>query len=133
MSELRFTLLVEPKSVQHGSRVRVVRGKPHYYNDSEKVAYQDHVILESKHHRPREPMVGPLAVMYRFMLPKPKKPTHNFPSGFDLDNGIKGTQDALTKAGFWVDDQHIVFVTALKVYAEEGTPPRIEISIKKMP
>jgi len=131
---LEFTLLVEPKSVQHGSRAKCVRGKPIYYNDSDKTAYQTRIILESKHHAPREPLQGPLAVQYIFHLPRPKSNKDVLPYKVpsDLTNLVKGTEDALTKAGFWRDDRQVCAKQEVKRFTADGLPPRIDIVIQSL-
>ncbi len=135
---ISFTLLVEPKSCQHGSRVALRRGKIHHYNDAEKVAYQNAIILESKHHAPSKPLDGPLFVRYRFFI-KPKKrkgvctnPHEAMPYDVkpDVVNLVKGTEDALTHAGFWKDDKQVVRLHVEKWFVmEEMLPPRIEVTI----
>lgn len=135
MSTIEFTLLVEPKSVQKGARAFVRgNGKIGFFNNSDKNSYQNRVILESKHHAPKEPLKGPLSVAYRFYLPRPKSVKGGWPhtARFDLSNLLKGTEDALTQAGFWKDDRQVVEVNMMKMYAEEGTPTRIQVSIKPL-
>ena len=127
-----MTLLVEPKSVQHGARAAIRRGKVHHYNDAEKVGYQNHIILESKHHAPRIPFKEPLVVEYLFLLPRAKSNEDIFPHRIkpDVLNLAKHTEDALTKAGFWVDDKQVIDMSIRKRFVEPGLPPRIEITIK---
>lgn len=134
MNTIEFTLLVEPKSCQHGSRAGLRGGKIHFYNDSEKVAYQTRIILESKHHAPREPLKGPLAVIYEFYLPRAKSNKAKTAHGVkpDLVNLAKHTEDALTKAGFWEDDKQIVTMTIVKAFTEPELPPRIEVIIHSL-
>jgi Holliday junction resolvase RusA-like endonuclease len=131
---LQFTLLVEPKSVQHGARAGLRRGKIHFYSDSDKVAYQTRILLESKHHAPREPLQGPLGVQYIFHLPRPKsnKDEHPYKVPSDLTNLTKGTEDALTKAGFWRDDRQVCAKQEIKRFTADGLPPRIDIVIQSL-
>jgi Holliday junction resolvase RusA-like endonuclease len=49
----------------------------------------------------------------------------------DVVNLAKGTEDALTKAGFWVDDKQVVSLTIEKWYVELD-PPRIEVTIETL-
>jgi len=139
---LQFTLLVEPKSTQHGARAGLRRGKIRFYNDSEKTAYQTQIVLESKHHAPPAPLEGPLQVRYRFFFGRPKSwkppvkwvhPHSAMPYKVkpDVVNLAKGTEDALTKAGFWVDDKQVVSLTIEKWYVELD-PPRIEVTIETL-
>lgn len=140
---MKFTILITPQSVQHGARARLVR-RPYprivFYNDDAKSQFMDSVVGECKHLMPKEPLEGPLAVGYKFYLPRPKtgknsKPPKEEPeyawayAGTDVGNIEKGVTDSLTKAGAWKNDCQIAKVTAEKFYAEEGLFPRIEVEI----
>jgi len=39
---------------------------------------------------------------------------------------------ALTHCGFWKNDSQICYLKCFKTYAEEGTPSRIEVTIKPL-
>ena len=128
---ISFTLLVEPKSVQHGARVALRRGKIHHYNDAEKVAYQNAIILESRHHAPSKPLEGPIELAFKFWLIRPKGSKRVFMDCKpDLDNLCKGITDALSHCGFWKNDSQIVGLNAHKSYNDmAGLPSRIEVTI----
>lgn len=73
-----------------------------------------------------DPFVDGVDVELEFYFPRPKRPTHPFPSAFDLDNLIKATCDAANKI-VWKDDNLIRKITASKQYGE----PRIEFRAVK--
>jgi len=50
----------------------------------------------------------------------------------DRDNLIKGTQDGLSAAGFWLDDSQIFAGEPLKYYAEKGGDARIIVRIEEV-
>ncbi len=128
---IRFTIPVTPQSVQHGSR----HGRGHFYSDPKKKKYIDSIIAESKHHAPDKPHHGPVAVSMSFYLERPSWITSPvaLPAwqirGIDDDNIYKGTKDALTKAGYWMDDSQICQSHLSMWWHEEGLFPRIEVSI----
>jgi Holliday junction resolvase RusA-like endonuclease len=81
------------------------------------------------------PIAGPLAVTFRFYLPRPqslmkrKSPDGAIPhtSKPDLDNLIKSTADCLSGIA-WVDDRQIYsYAGSSKWYAEKHGRARVEI------
>jgi hypothetical protein len=46
---------------------------------------------------------------------------------------VKGTQDGLSAAGFWVNDAQIFDGRVAKYYAERGGKPRIIVAIEEAP
>jgi Holliday junction resolvase RusA-like endonuclease len=65
----------------------------------------------------------PVYLKLAFWLPRPKslpKKIDRHVKRPDLDNVIKSTVDAMTRAGAWKDDSQIYKLTAEKLYAPEG-------------
>lgn len=132
---------VNPKSVQHGSRSRTNprTGKPLYFSDPEKVKYQNLIKQEVEFLVKDGPLDGPLSVGWKFYFERPKKllgacPDQAIPMwgfrGNDLTNITKGIEDALTRAGLWIDDAQIQrYDFAEKWYSEESLFPRIELTV----
>lgn len=133
---LVFTLPICPVSTQFGKRVQVRRkwrpgmkgGPVHFFDDEQKSRYQQAVALLSKTYLPKEPFRGPLMVNFTFYLPRPKylmrKKDPEGPVACavrpDLDNLEKGTKDALTRAGFWLDDGQICGNVSFKFFCEKS-------------
>lgn len=70
------------------------------------------------------PMQGPVRVVLRFLLPRPKshKDTST-PIGKrsgDLDKLVRAVFDALTDAEVWIDDSQVTSLVATKVYVPES-------------
>lgn len=159
---LKFTILIRPCSVQHGSRAHVVgKGKfkhLRFYSDKKKNAYFLSIFEEVKHLVPKQPLEGPLETQMLFFIPRPDKsikaekkafdmlppsirnaldleypdaiPLWEYGNNFgDCDNLNKGTQDALSRAGFWKNDAQIWAAHPRKFFTELNCPPRIEITI----
>jgi Holliday junction resolvase RusA-like endonuclease len=126
-----FTIKVIPKPLQtSGKRLVVVNGKPRFFKSSAATAYQREIALQSARHLPAQPHEGPLSLRLSFVLPRPQRVKGGCllaDKRPDLDNLIKGTQDAL--AGFWRDDAQIVCLIAGKKYAPEGHFPCIGVTI----
>ena len=135
--EINFTIPIEPKSVQHGARTNFRSRR--FYNDKEKTAYISRIIEESTHHKPDKPNNGPVSVAMRFYLPRPEwvkaEPMIELPAWAiggghpDDDNLYKGTKDALTKAGFWINDSQIIESRLRCFWASSLLFPRIEVDL----
>lgn len=76
------------------------------------------------------PMDGPLEVWVRFVISKPKTSKREWPRG-DVDNYEKSIYDALTKAGYWHDDDQIVTAHIIKEFARDGEEPATHVHIEK--
>lgn len=97
------------------------------------------IIREAKHQLPEKPLEGPLSVGFKFYFERTKKLAGVTPGkpipvwgyrGNDCSNLLKGCEDALTKAGLWVDDAQIQSYDYVeRWYAEEIAFPRIEIVV----
>ena len=137
MNEIRFTLQVEPKSMQFGGKRMIIRGgRPHFFKNKAASEYHTAIKALSHQYRPQEPLTGPLIVDFIFIIPRPGRLNRKSdPSGLipcparpDRDNLQKGTQDALSD--FWIDDGQIFDGRTAKFYAEKGGDARIIVSIR---
>lgn len=137
---IEFTLPIEPRSVQFGARVgrNKSTGRAFIFSDNRKTSYLSTVAALAHPHRPPAPLVGPLCVDFVFVVPRPKcLLAKKYPDGLipcpvrpDRDNLQKGTQDGLSRAGFWTDDAQICDGRTSKFYAERTGKPRIEVTIR---
>lgn len=64
---------------------------------------------------------GPVYVLIECFYPRPKKPTHPFPSRNDVDKAARSCLDALTGIA-WHDDQQVVDLRVTKAYAMDKGP-----------
>jgi Holliday junction resolvase RusA-like endonuclease len=138
---LAFTILVEPKSVQHGARAKRMGKGILFYNDPDKEKYIAKIKQETAQYCPASPISGPCEVSITFYLPRPDRcnakgcPDGAIPAwglkGVDCDNLCKGTQDGLTKAGFWINDSQVFRIRDEKFHCERYLFPRIEIIINE--
>lgn len=76
------------------------------------------------------PLDGPLQVDVEFVCTKPKTTKRHWPRG-DGDNYEKSLYDAITKAGYWGDDDQIVEARWVKRFAKPGEEPHMHIQIRR--
>ena len=80
-------------------------------------------------------LLGPVRLSVTFFMPRQKQDSQKLrPAPIekpDIVNLIKGTMDALTKSGAWVDDSQVVELLTQKVYADSGRPGAL-VQIFKM-
>lgn len=132
---MNIVLGIEPKSVQKGARY----GRGRFYNDPKKNAYMDQIAIEASSFKPKEPMEGPLEIGFKFYMPRIKSlkypgacPCWSYGSKNDWDNLCKGVQDALGKAGFFINDNQIWKCLGVeRLYCEEWGFPRMEIELNQ--
>jgi Holliday junction resolvase RusA-like endonuclease len=141
MTPLTFTLSICPQTIQTGNRIGIGKGgKAIIFSSKRKKNYQFVVQAAASRYRPSRPITGPVKLDLIFILPRPKRLMGTSdPDGWiphpkrpDRDNLVKGTQDALSAAGFWLDDAQICDGRTAKYYAERGGSPRIIVSIEQV-
>ena len=84
--------------------------------------------------REQEQLVGPVSVTVRFHLPKPKSApkSKRFPDKMpDIDKLVRLVLDAITGT-LIEDDARVVYLQAIKQYADEGARPGADISLWPM-
>lgn len=74
-----------------------------------------------------KPLAGAVNVTINLFYPRPKKPTHAFPSRNDVDKAARSCLDALTGIA-WQDDQQVVCLVVTKAY-DAGQGPGAAIKI----
>jgi len=126
---------VQPLSTQFGGRrLAVVGGRVKFFKQQKVQTWSQAVEWYSLPHRPKEPLVGALALKLIFILQRPKrlgKGERTYcPVRPDCDNLTKGLQDALR--GFWADDAQVCELRVSKLYAAFGEKPCIEVKIRQL-
>lgn len=126
MTEINFFVAGEPEG-----QARPRKGKyGNFYVPKNIWADRVYNIALSK--RPKKIIDFPVYVYIAFSMRKPKyvsKKEHWHIKKPDIDNLVKGTIDALTKAKFWTDDNLICMCLFKKIYQ---TPTGCYISISKL-
>lgn len=72
---------------------------------------------------------GNLSVTLDLVAARPKTTKRDNPRG-DIDNYIKAVLDALTKKGYWNDDDQIVHLYAHKRWPTPGEEPHFRVRIE---
>lgn len=129
MTEFFITMKTPPTVTHQEKQVRVVNGRPVFYEPAELKAARMNFRDRLGKFVPVEPYSGPVRLITRWCYPvmgshkngeyKTTKP--------DTDNMIKLLKDEMTKAGFWKDDAQVVSELTEKFWADiPGIYIRIE-------
>lgn len=128
----RFTVCL-PFPPVPASRPRVTRWGTYYgktYKNYRQLA--DKAIPVSD----KSPLLGNLRAVVEFVCRRPKTTKRLNPRG-DIDNHLKAILDAITGTkkkpkGYWLDDDQIVEVTALKRWVQPNEEPHTRITIEQL-
>ena len=128
---MKFVLtIVPPTATAQMKKVRVVRGRPMFYEPSGVKAAKALLTSALRLHRPEEPMSGALELtaVWKFPNGRHKDGAYRVTRP-DTDNLQKMLKDCMTQTGFWNDDAQVVRETAEKRWAKT---PCIEIEIREL-
>lgn len=120
-----------PRTTAQQKRVRIVNGKPHFYDGPKIKEARQLLISNLQPYAPAQPLQGPVSLSVTWYYPSYRS---NLIGSYkttrpDLDNTLKILCDALMSAGFLVDDAQIVNLSAKKCW---GDPSGISISINSI-
>ena len=125
-----FIAMKPPTATAQEKKVRVVHGKPIFYDPAPvkeaKKLLTSHLIL----HRPDEPLTGALTLRTLWLFPRGKSHKHGEwrVTKPDTDNLQKLLKDCMTKTGFWHDDAQVVREIVEKRWADEPSGIYIEVT-----
>ena len=115
-----FIPMIPPTTTAQTKAVRVVRGKPVFYEPDELKAARAKLEAHLAKHRPPAPAKGALRLVVKWCFPlarghtggeyKTTKP--------DTDNLQKLLKDVMTRLGFWEDDALVASEIVEKFWAE---------------
>ena len=117
---LHFDTMPSGTAQQKG--VRIVHGKPMFYEKSEVKTARQMFTLELKPHAPEKPSDKPIKLIVWFAFDtKNKKLWGQYkPTRPDTDNSLKLLKDCMSGL-FFKDDSQVVEETVIKTYAEKAT------------
>lgn len=130
---IEFFMPMDPPTVTHQEKqVRVVNGKPVFYEPQKLKAARQKLTAHLAQHKPDKPLEGgvKLSVMWLF-LPHNR---HQKPGMYrtikpDTDNLQKLLKDCMTVVGFWKDDAQV----ALEIVSKRWNDiPGIHIEIEDL-
>lgn len=128
---IEFFMPMEPPTVTHQEKkVRVVRGKPVFYEPENVKAARSKLLAHLAQHRPAEPITGPVALTVYWEFPRgPHMDGEWRCTKPDTDNLQKLLKDVMTHLRYWKDDAQVCMELVTKRWAEH---PGIHIRIEEM-
>lgn len=109
-----------PTTTHQQKKVRVVNGKPQFYEpDTLKDARSKYMSLLSAH-KPDQKISGPIRLTVKWLFPMTQKSINGQykTSKPDTDNLNKLLKDCMTELGFWNDDAQVASEIIEKFWAE---------------
>ena len=124
-----FIAMKPPTATAQEKQVRVVHGKPLFYDPAPVKEAKKLLIGHLSRHRPDEPMEGAISLRTLWLFPRGKshKDGDWRVTRPDTDNLQKLLKDCMTKCGFWKDDAQVVREIVEKRWSDEPTGIFIEI------
>lgn len=134
MAMVQFFLPMVPPTVTHQEKqVRVVKGKPIFYEPAALKAARAKLMSYLAKYEPVEPLEGALRLVCKWCFPLDKGRRHRDgeykTSKPDTDNLQKLLKDCMTDLGFWVDDAQVASEIAEKFWA---SVPGIFVQIRPL-
>ena len=126
-----FIEIEPPTATAQEKQVRVVHGKPLFYDPAPVKAARKLLMTHLLPHRPATPFMGPISLSTIWLFPKGKSHSHGEwrITKPDTDNLQKLLKDCMTRCGFWKDDAQVVRETVEKRWSDEPTGIYIEIKL----
>ena len=105
-----FLTMNPPTATAQEKQVRIVRGKPLFYDPSPVKKAKKLLIAHLLTYRPDKPFEGAVSLSTVWLFPKGKSHSHGEwrTTRPDTDNLQKMLKDCMTKCGFWKDDAQVV-------------------------
>jgi Holliday junction resolvase RusA-like endonuclease len=124
-----FIAMKPPTATAQEKQVRVVHGKPIFYDPAPVKEAKKLLIGHLARHRPDEPMEGAVSLRTVWLFPRGKihKDGEWRVTRPDTDNLQKLLKDCMTKCGYWKDDAQVVREIVEKRWSDEPTGIFIEI------
>ena len=123
-----FIAMHPPTATAQERKVRVVGGKPIFYDPPAVKKAREDLCAYLAQHRPREPMQGGISLRVIWMFPRGMHPHGSWRiTKPDTDNLQKLLKDCMTKVGFWKDDAQVAHEEIEKRWSEAPCGIYIEI------
>lgn len=125
-----FIAINPPTSTAQMKQVRVVKGKPVFYDPPAVKAARNMLSAHLAIHRPDKPMSGPVSLRVLWLFPKGKSHKNGEwrITKPDTDNLQKLLKDCMTRCGFWKDDAQVVSEAVEKRWADDPCGLYIEVN-----
>ena len=130
-----FIAITPPTSTAQMKQVRVVKGKPIFYDPpavkEARNALTAHLVL----HKPDKPMSGGISLRVLWLFPRGKSHRNGEwrITKPDTDNLQKLLKDCMTRCGFWNDDAQVAREIIEKRWSDEPCGIYIELEELEVP
>ena len=118
--KIEFFMVMEPPTCTHQEKqVRVVNGKPVFYEPPELKRARQKLVGHLAKYKPPKELKGALELVTKWCFPRGKHRDGEYrTSRPDTDNLQKMLKDCMTVTNFWQDDAQVVREIAEKFWAE---------------
>lgn len=125
-----FMPMIPPTATHQEKQVRVVKGKPSFYDPPEVKAARSKLTAHLAGHRPQRPMESGVRLRVMWCFPRGQHEDGEYRiTKPDTDNLNKLLKDCMTAVGFWKDDAQVASEICEKFWAER---PGIFIRVEEM-
>jgi Holliday junction resolvase len=124
-----FIAINPPTATAQEKQVRVVHGKPLFYDPASVKDAKQKLTAHLFYHRPDKPFQGAVSLTALWLFPKGR--THKNGEWRitkpDTDNLQKLLKDCMTRCGFWKDDAQVARETVEKRWSDDPAGIFIEV------
>ena len=128
-----FMNMVPPTATAQEHKVRVVKGRPLYYDPPQVKEAKALLIGNLRRYKPGKPLEGAVSLTTIWLFPRGKSHKNGEwrITKPDTDNLQKLLKDCMTKVGFWKDDAQVCFEQVGKLWVDVPSGVYIEIQVLK--
>ncbi len=125
-----FLSMIPPTATAQEKKVRVVHGKPLFFDPAPVKNAKALLISRLISNKPGRPFEGPVELKAVWMFPKGRSHRHGEwrITKPDTDNLQKLLKDCMTRCGYWKDDAQVVRESVEKRWSDEPAGIYIEIT-----
>lgn len=118
---MEFTMdIIPPTVTAQEHKIRVVRGKPMFYDTARLKAARSLLESELRKHSPQSPLYGPVALKVDWWFASKTHRSNTWRATRpDTDNLQKLLKDCMTRTGFWFDDSQVCWEEVTKRWSRE--------------
>lgn len=123
-----FIAIHPPTATAQERKVKVINGKPVFYDPPAVKSAKELLSAYLAQHRPPQPMTGGLSLRVLWLFPRGAHPHGAWRTTKpDTDNLQKMLKDCMTRVGFWEDDAQVAREIIEKRWSDEPCGIYIEI------
>ena len=114
-----FMPMIPPTATHQEKQVRVVKGKPVFYDPPELASARSKLTAHLAGHRPERKLKGAVRLVVKWCFPRGQHGDGEYRiTKPDTDNLQKLLKDCMTAVGFWQDDAQAACEIVEKFWAE---------------